>query len=74
MQIRLWEFDKKEQFGQRVAKHDGATFNQVFNVTNLKTYTQYTFEVSAQNSVGASPFSKPVQVRTTEDSESVVML
>ncbi len=52
--------------------HDLAAFIQVFNVTYLKTYTQYTFEVSAQNSVGASNFSKSVQVRTTEDSKSVL--
>ncbi|XP_028395112.1 protein sidekick-1-like [Dendronephthya gigantea] len=67
--IRVWETAKNDEkdFEDRIALHDPSTFTQVFNVTNLKTFTQYKFEVSAQNSVGGSPFSKSVQVKTTED-------
>ena len=61
--------DKKDQHEERVAKHDLAAFIQIFNVTDLKTYTQYTFEVTALNSAGASPASTPVIVKTTEDSK-----
>jgi hypothetical protein len=74
LQVRFWKFNKKEEVEERVAKHDLAAFIQVFNVTNLNTYTQYTFEVKALNSAGASPPSTTVSVRTTEDSKSIFQI
>lgn len=65
--VLVREFNTENSEQRLFASRDPSTFTQVHNVTNLKTYTQYIFSVSAKNSVGGSSYSNEVQVRTTED-------